>query len=415
MKASVVIGASFGDEGKGLVTDYLSSLEPNSIVVCHNGGPQRGHTVVLPNNVKHVFHHFGSGTLNGVPTYFSSEFMVNPILFREEYEKLEKMVPMPKIYIDRKCKITLFHDMLFNQIIEIERMKSKENHGSCGIGILETVVRNKHKDYIFDIVKSKNYKTFEDFKKLTYWVRDYYLWWRGPEFKELIPEERLQYFIDTISDERIMSHYFEDLCWMFDHTEIVANKSFLNHFNHCIFESGQGLLLDQNNEEYYPNLTPSHTGSTNPLELLTGLDVSDVELYYVTRPYITRHGAGLLHNVVDIKSINAKPDTTNIDNNFQGSIRYGYLSMPIILQGIIQDMQMWKRYNVLVTPKIVITHLDETDINGKIDIIVKETPTKVTRDELIHYFAELGFKVCGSFGPTKQDFYGDLTEHNFSK
>ena len=40
----IVIGANWGDEGKGLMTDYFSQ-KPNTIVVCSNGGAQRGHTV----------------------------------------------------------------------------------------------------------------------------------------------------------------------------------------------------------------------------------------------------------------------------------------------------------------------------------------------------------------------------------
>ena len=59
----IVIGANFGDEGKGLMTDYFSS-NPNTIVVCSNGGAQRGHTVFeSTTGTRHVFHHFGSGTL----------------------------------------------------------------------------------------------------------------------------------------------------------------------------------------------------------------------------------------------------------------------------------------------------------------------------------------------------------------
>ena len=46
----VVIGANFGDEGKGLMTDYFSyeakKNKKSCIVVCHNGGAQKGHTVV---------------------------------------------------------------------------------------------------------------------------------------------------------------------------------------------------------------------------------------------------------------------------------------------------------------------------------------------------------------------------------
>lgn len=38
-KVKVVIGANFGDEGKGLMTDYFASKEDNAIVVLHNGRP----------------------------------------------------------------------------------------------------------------------------------------------------------------------------------------------------------------------------------------------------------------------------------------------------------------------------------------------------------------------------------------
>ena len=59
----IVIGANFGDEGKGLMTDYFASKNNNSIVVMHNGGAQRGHTVVTPEGIRHVFHHFPQGLI----------------------------------------------------------------------------------------------------------------------------------------------------------------------------------------------------------------------------------------------------------------------------------------------------------------------------------------------------------------
>lgn len=48
----IVCGANWGDEGKGLMTDYFSQ-KPNSIVVCSNGGAQRGHTVTTPDGIRH--------------------------------------------------------------------------------------------------------------------------------------------------------------------------------------------------------------------------------------------------------------------------------------------------------------------------------------------------------------------------
>ena len=71
MDVSIVIGANYGDEGKGVITDALASRRPESIVVLTNGGAQRGHTVVSPFTGKpHTFHHFGSGTFRGCSTYF---------------------------------------------------------------------------------------------------------------------------------------------------------------------------------------------------------------------------------------------------------------------------------------------------------------------------------------------------------
>ena len=59
---SVVIGLNFGDEGKGVVTNFLAKTT-NRDVVRYSGGSQAGHTVV-ENGIKHVFSGFGSGTLS---------------------------------------------------------------------------------------------------------------------------------------------------------------------------------------------------------------------------------------------------------------------------------------------------------------------------------------------------------------
>ena len=86
----IVIGANFGDEGKGKLTDYYTKNADNCIVVCSNGGAQRGHTVLKSDGTRHVFHHFGSGTLNGADTYLPEDFILNPLVFREEWEELKK-------------------------------------------------------------------------------------------------------------------------------------------------------------------------------------------------------------------------------------------------------------------------------------------------------------------------------------
>ena len=73
MRALVVIGANYGDEGKGRLVDWLVARHgTDSVVVRSTGGAQAGHTVALADGQpRHVVHHLGSGTLRGAATHMS--------------------------------------------------------------------------------------------------------------------------------------------------------------------------------------------------------------------------------------------------------------------------------------------------------------------------------------------------------
>ena len=140
----IVIGANYGDEGKGLMTDYFAaqavSEGKKALVIPANGGAQRGHTVTTPEGVRHVFHHFGSGTLAGADTWLPRFFIVNPMIFMSEYEELlGKGAKDFRIYMDPECPVSTPFDMITNQILEEHRGNAR--HGSCGIGIWETLLR----------------------------------------------------------------------------------------------------------------------------------------------------------------------------------------------------------------------------------------------------------------------------------
>jgi adenylosuccinate synthase len=58
-RATVVIGANYGDEGKGKTVDAICARNgPDTIVVRFSGGANAGHTVELPDGRRHVFGHF---------------------------------------------------------------------------------------------------------------------------------------------------------------------------------------------------------------------------------------------------------------------------------------------------------------------------------------------------------------------
>lgn len=348
-EVAVVIGANFGDCGKGLATQQFckrfKSQGLNPIVVCHNGGSQKGHTVIN-DGIRHVFGHFGSGSLIGCPTYLSKEYIINPIIFRREYEQLAtKGVDLDgKVYVNSRCRITTPFEMFLNDMKE--RKRGANRHGSCGLGIYETVKRNIR----FNIDNCCDMNSI---------LRN--LQW---EFTNVvILKELLPFMEDYMSGcllDSILMNYKMDVAWMLQHIKVVEDeKELLESFDSIVFEGAQGLMLDQNNMEYFPHLTPSNTGSTNPHSILKHLDVdANIEACYVTRSYLTRHGAGWLENECRKEDINPNMiDKTNVPNDYQGTLRYGFLDVNTLEDRVNKDFKVWDMPNI--TKSLMITHLNE--------------------------------------------------------
>lgn len=303
MKARIVIGASFGDEGKGLITDYLCS-KGAGMVVRFNGGAQAGHTVVTPDGERHVFRHFGSGTLLEVPTFFSKYCILNPILFHEERRQLIELGYHPTVYADPECLVTTFADMIINQTIETRRGKTR--HGSCGVGFYETIQRSAL-----------------DHLKIT--MGD--IWNGSRRLEQQLEEICTKYAEFRLGEPVLFSHetVWRDMIKAF----IAGCEDFANCIHplaigQCVdpvFEGAQGLLLDKDNEEFFPHLTPSNTGMKNVRSLCAEMGIGDYdqEIYYVSRTYLTRHGAGPLPGEDPSMSFE---DRTNNPTTFQGSIRF---------------------------------------------------------------------------------------------
>lgn len=351
--AKVVIGANFGDEGKGLMTDYFCSQFPSDQIVLNvrfNGGAQAGHTVVTPDGKRHIFGHFGAGSfLPNVATYLGPEFIVNPILFRREWEKLNHKGIIPMVYCHPKCILTMPQDMMVNQFIE--KRRGNKRHGSCGVGIYESILRNK-------MQTSVCIEDVEDFMRRHSYMVDieYY------NFERIEKMTGFQLYTDEkelLINQNIRSHYNDDVRFFMDHV-VMNDESLLNLFDNVVFEGAQGLMLDQNNVVYFPHLTPSNTGVENVARYLKG-DM-DIEVCYATRPYLTRHGAGYLPNECSMKEAGAKVDLTNHENEWQGKLRYGKLDLRDLYRRCKKDFEkVSDRY-----PKMTFafTHMDEFSENG---------------------------------------------------
>lgn len=347
----VVIGSNFGDEGKGLMTDYFcaeaSKRNESCIVALCNGGAQRGHTVVTPDGIRHVFHHFGSGTFAGAATYFGEEYILNPLAFRKEYEELEALGYSPRVYSHWNCRWSTPYDMITNQILEDSRGKNR--YGSCGMGIWETVLRYRN-------TTNPSFQQFYNMTKdeqvaLLKRIRDEYT---SKRLLKASPEV-LQQWEDILTSDNLIYNFIDDV--QFLHSHVVFDYSrVLQQYDNVVFENGQGLLLDQRHVQYYDNTTPSNTGVANPHIIIEKyLSNADVEVCYVTRTYMTKHGAGDFECECDKSEINAHiEDKTNITNPYQGTIRYGRLDVDELVERIKEDIGSID-YNV----SLAVTHINE--------------------------------------------------------
>ena len=384
----VIIGANFGDEGKGLMTDYFAAKsEGPCLVVLHNGGAQRGHTVVTPEGFRHVFHHFSCGTFAGADTYCAEEFVVNPALFREEYEKLAKHGHVTNFFINPACKLTTIYDMLINQVIEFDRGAMK--HGSCGIGVFETLYRNQHGvDFVNKFRYYPDKMTVGEFAKMNYISKLSFLNYLRTEYaphrlNELGMKHMDGMFERVLNSDTAMQNYIDDFQFMIDRSSFADEKLF-DRYDTVIFEGAQGLLLDQHNMDYFPHLTPSNTGFTNPATILNNYDWrGEVNICYVTRSYMTRHGVGRFDTECSKAEINKDMiDMTNVPNPFQDQLRYGKLNTCDLMERCMNDVKKGAAIGRFTTDTcIAVTHQNEYALE-KFSLYTRYWSYGMTRNEV---------------------------------
>ena len=127
-----VVGANWGDEGKGKITDMLA--EKADIIVRFQGGANAGHTIVN-NYGKFALHTLPSGVFYGHTTsVIGNGVALNiPVFFKEYNEVVSKGVPAPKILISDRAQMVMPYHILFDQYEE-ERLGGK-SFGSTKSGI----------------------------------------------------------------------------------------------------------------------------------------------------------------------------------------------------------------------------------------------------------------------------------------
>ena len=330
-KFDVVIGAAYGDEGKGRVVADLAFNSESCVVIRFNGGAQAAHTVVHKGK-RHIFSHFSSGTFSGATTFFGEKFVIHPHLFNNELLLLEdKGIPLPPVVANKRCQITTIFDVALN--IMLEKSRGKDKHGSCGAGFGETIQRGTHPEFaltaedLFD----------KDLAKKLDAIRFEYMPFRLDEL-QIDPKEFP--FFESKQQEDEFADAFYLYCMMFlgyDDLYIAGKKRLpVEEWKHFIFEGAQGLQLDQDHGTF-PHVTRSNTGLSFLKEKFGSIGWP-FNVHYVTRTYTTRHGAGPLPHELD-KPPYCIEDKTNQPNDHQGSLRFSYLNLDTLREGIHGDIE----------------------------------------------------------------------------
>ena len=331
--------------GKGAAVDFLSSLFPNKrkLVVRFNGGSQAAHSV-LTDNTKHIFNSFGSGTLQGVPTYWDRQCVLNPYCLYNETDRLNKLGLglKPKLHIHEHCLVSTIYHQIFNDYRERKRGGLK--HGTCGHGIGET--RSYYLKYGQDAIFYQDcFLSPQILENKLYLLRERLLEESNNE-KELCEE---LYTVDVATAKYVLERI------VYEHKLDCNYTNPIKDHDIVIFEGAQGILLDQN-YGFHPHTTWTDTTPRRALELCREWGIQDVKILGLTRTNTTRHGNGPLPTYN--KELTDKyPDKTNTTNEYQGDFRIGDL-----------DLSMLEYSNEIIQRScgrgldgLVVSHLDQNE------------------------------------------------------
>ena len=347
---SVVIGLGFGDEGKGTTVDFLTREKSAKLVVRFNGGAQAGHNVRGPDWTHHCFSQWGAGTLSGARTFLSEFMLVNPIFAFSEARHLEFIGvrdPLSLLYVSNRSPITTPFHVAMNRLKELARGKGR--HGSCGMGIGETMETLLNEE---DFIYAYNLKDTADLVCRLMAQQERYV----EAAKKLdvdATSPAVQAEIAVLKHPSTV-HKCLDLFEMFTGKVGIVNSGWLANElaapGHVVFEGAQGVLLDEW-WGFHPNTTWSTCTFANADMLLRYTDVGKIDYLGVLRTFATRHGAGLLPTESDACKRFIKHDH-NVPTPWQENLRAGALDLVLA------------KYAVEVSNRptgLVLTHMDAYD------------------------------------------------------
>lgn len=368
-----VVGLGFGDEGKGTTVDWLARRHHTRLVVRFNGGAQAAHNVVEPDGRHHTFSQFGSGTLAGVPTHLTSDVVVYPsAMLREAQTLAGKGIPGPMSSLvtveDRALVTTRFH-VAANRLRELARGAGR--HGSCGMGVGETVDLSLSQPIASLRVSDVDRRPPAPLRRLLgiqqavlcELTNELYLRLYAESSGDAETEAKLEQLRFVLESQAELDDECQRLTTWRRAVRVVGDDWLTNHLRTTdgatIFEGAQGVLLDEY-EGFFPHVTRSTTTLAHAagrfMEAQDGGDTGPVTRLGVTRTYHTRHGAGPMPTE-DPALVPLLADDHNLGGGeWQGRIRAGALDLTLLRYAVSEATGPREPLDGLV-----VTHVDKVN------------------------------------------------------
>ncbi|MFW5749196.1 MAG: adenylosuccinate synthase [Halanaerobium sp.] len=275
MSNKIVVGAQWGDEGKGKITDMLA--ETADLVVRYGGGNNAGHTVIVGEE-KFELHLIPSGILyEDKKSVLGGGVVIDPEAMVEEMEGLEERgISLANLYISETAHVIMPYHRMLDGLEEKRKGDSKIGTTGKGIGPCYTDKTARRGIRIADLLDEGRLRA-----KLK----------KALDYHNLLLEK--VYNAKTLKIEEIIKQYqpyIEKLRPYVTNTSLLLNKAHQKN-QKIFFEGAQGTLLDIDYGTY-PFVTSSNP-TAGGVCTGTGMGPTTIDdVIGVTKAYLTRVGAG---------------------------------------------------------------------------------------------------------------------------
>ena len=276
-KVTAVVGAQWGDEGKGKITDYFARQA--DYVVRYHGGNNAGHTVIVDGS-EYKLHLIPSGVLYDHPvSVIGNGVVIDPKALLKEIDYLNNKDIKPQLHISDRAHVIMPYHKQMDAALTNHQGKLAAGSTMRGIAPVYADKMFRHGIRIIDLVDTdilneKLKKAYQFNSNLINAISD-----------QVIKEDEKSIFNEYIEYGKQLSPYIKDVSLELYHAQQNGKA--------ILFEGAQGISLDVDHG-IYPYTTSSNSIAGN-IATGTGVSFRDINrIIGVTKAYISRVGIGPL-------------------------------------------------------------------------------------------------------------------------